>query len=73
MKSTEDGELLLGGNLFSVRVFTRSAWESRGESSGYTMVAEQNDSVYGIQVYSRDEQVKRSTDDIIKSFSLIEE
>ena len=73
VKSTEDGELLLGGNLFSVRVFTRSAWESGGVSCGYKMVAEQNDSVYGIQVYSRDEQVKRSTDDIIKSFSLIEE
>ncbi len=73
VKSSEEGELLLGGNLFSVRVFTRSAWESRGESSGYTMVAEQNDSVYGIQVYSRDEQVRRATEDIMKSFSLIDE
>ena len=54
-------------------VYTRSAGASGGVSCGYTMVAEQNDSVYGIQVYSRDEQVKRSTDDIIKSFSLIEE
>lgn len=73
VKSTEDGEMLLGGSLFSVRVFTRSAWESRGETSGYTLLAEQNDSVYGIQVYTRDEQVLRSTEDIMKSFSLLDE
>lgn len=70
---SSDGGLLLGGTLFSIRVFTRSAWESRGETSGYTMLAEQNDSVYGIQVQSRDEQVRRSTEDIIKSFSLLDE
>lgn len=72
VKSSDEG-LLLGGTLFSIRVFTRSAWESRGETSGYTMLAEQNDSVYGIQVSSRDEQVRRATDDIIKSFSLLDE
>ncbi len=37
------------------------------------MLAEQNDSVYGINVYSRDERVLRSTEDIKKSFSLLEE
>lgn len=73
VKSTEADGLLLGGTLFSIRVFTRSAWESRGETSGYTMLAEQNDSVYGIQVYSRDEQVRRATDDIMESFSLLDE
>lgn len=73
VKSSEGEGAILGGTLFSIRVFTRSAWESRGESSGYTMLAEQNDSVYGIQVYSRDEQVVRATEDIKKSFSLLDE
>ncbi len=72
VKSTDEGPLL-GGTLFSIRVFTRPAWESRGENSGYIMLAEQNDSVYGINVYSRDERVLRSTEDIKKSFSLLEE
>lgn len=72
VKSTDEGALLRG-TLFSIRVFTKPAWESRGENSGYTMLLEQNDSVYGIQVQSRDEQVLRSTEDIMKSFSLLEE
>lgn len=72
VKTTDEGELLRG-TLFSIRVFTRPAWESRGENSGYTMLLEQNDSVYGIQVQSRDEQVLRYVEDIIKSFSLLEE
>ena len=72
VKSAEEGTLL-GGTLFSIRVFTRPAWESRGENSGYTLLTEQNDSVYGINVYSRDERVLRSTEDIMKSFSLLEE
>lgn len=73
VKSTEEEGLLLGGTLFSIRAFTRSAWESRGETSGYTMLIEQNDSVYGIQVNSRDEQVERAAKDIMKSFSLLDE
>ncbi|RKJ41681.1 hypothetical protein D7X94_02380 [Acutalibacter sp. 1XD8-33] len=67
----EDGISLLGGTLFSIRVFTQSSWESRGETSGYTMLAAQNDSVYGIQIRSKDEKYRQILEEISRSFQLL--
>lgn len=71
--TSEDGDERFSGTLFSVRVFTRSAWESRGTSSGYQKLAEQNDSVYGIQITARDEQYRRAVQEIAKNFQLLTE
>ncbi len=73
MVTAEDMSLLLGSPLFSIRVFTQSAWESRGEGSGYTMLAEQGDSVYGIQVLTQDEKLLLTIEEIKNSFQMITE
>lgn len=69
----DDGSQLLGSTLFSIRVFTQSSWESRGETSGYTRLAAQNDSVYGIQIYTKDERLRRYVEDIAGGFQLLAE
>jgi hypothetical protein len=69
----EDGSELLGSTLFSIRVFTLSSWESRGETSGYTRLAGQNDSVYGIQILTKDQELRRYVEDIAKGFQLMAE
>lgn len=71
--TNESGEELLGGTLFSIRVFTQSAWESRGESSGYTRLEAQSDAVYGIQIITRDEQYRRAVQEIARNFTLLSE
>lgn len=71
---TEDpanGERLLGSPLFAIRVFTRSAWESRGESGGYELLCEQSDVVYGIQVLTSDEDLLRYIGWIKQDFKLL--
>ncbi len=69
----EDGSQLLGGKLFSIRVFTQTAWESRGEFSGYTMLAAENDSVYGIQITTKNEQDRLCAEEIARDFKLLTE
>lgn len=64
----EDGSQLLGSPLFSIRVFTRSAWNSRGETSGYEQLAAQGDLVYGIQTLTQDEAHLRAIARIKKQF-----
>lgn len=71
--SDESGEQLLGSTLFSIRAFTRSAWESRGEGGGYELLAAQNDVVYGIQVRTLDEDLLIRIDEMKKSFRLLSE
>lgn len=71
--TNEDGSQLLGGKLFSIRAFTRSAWESRGEFSGYSMLASQGDVVYGIQITTKNEQDQGYIDEIMESFQLLSE
>ncbi len=72
-ESPETGEKLLGSPLFSIRVFTRSSWESRGQSSGYEPLVSQNDVVYGIQVLTWDEDMRRCIDQIERDFKLLSE
>lgn len=71
--SDESGEQLLGSTLFSIRAFTRSAWESRGEGGGYQLLAAQNDVVYGIQVRTFDEELLVCIEEMKKSFRLLSE
>lgn len=73
IQSEEDGSYLLGQPLFAIRVFTRSAWESRGASSGYEQLAAQSDSVYGIQVFTRDSVMLQSIAQIKENFKLLSE
>lgn len=73
IQSEETEEQLLGSPLFSIRVFTRSAWESRGETSGYEQILAQGDVVYGIQPLSRDEQTTLYIKQIKGSFRLLSE
>lgn len=71
--SSESGEALLGSTVFSIRAFTRAAWESRGESAGYELLAAQNDVVYGIQVRTTDEQMLIDLEEIKAGFHLLTE
>lgn len=72
--SDEKGEeFLLGSPLFNIRVFTRSAWDSRGETSGYEQLAVQNDLVYGIQVLTAENRYARSIEQVKENFKLISE
>lgn len=69
----EDGSQRLGSALFAIRVFTQSSWESRGETSGYTQLTAQNDSVYGMQVFTKDPSLLRYVEDIAAGFQLLTE
>lgn len=73
--SDEEGQMLLGAPLFSIRVFTQSAWESRGQSSGFEKLASQDgaDLVYGIQILTQDKAYLRSINEIKENFRLIAE
>ncbi len=73
IKTAKSGEYLLGEPLFTIRVFTRSSWESRGPSSGYEKLATQNDSVYGIQTLTGDETMLRYIQQIKRDFKLLSE
>lgn len=72
-ESPETGEKLLGSPLFSIRVFTLSSWESRGESSGYELLASQNDAIYGIQILTWDRGQISLIEEIKKNFKLLSE
>lgn len=69
----EDGSQLLGSPLFTIRVFTQSAWDSRGETSGYEQLAVQGDQVYGIQILTQDENYLRAIAQIKRSFRVLTE
>ncbi|MCH5353799.1 MAG: hypothetical protein J1E06_10090 [Acutalibacter sp.] len=69
----QDGSYLLSEPLFAIRVFTRSAWESRGPTSGYELLATQNDSVYGIQVFTKNKFRLQSISQIKRDFKLLSE
>ena len=69
----EGDQPLLGSPLFSIRVFTRSAWESRGQSSGYQQLAAQGDLVYGIQSLTQDDSGQRVMDEVRENFRLLSE
>lgn len=72
-KPNEEGQQFLGAPLFSIRVFTRSAWDSRGQSGGYELLAAQADTIYGIQIFTEDEQMLRYIHRIRQDFKLITE
>ena len=69
----EGDQPLLGSPLFSIRVFTRSAWESRGQSSGYQQLAAQGDLVYGIQSLTQDDSGQRVMEEVRENFRLLSE
>ncbi len=69
----EDGLQFLGSPLFSIRAFTQSAWESRGQSGGYELLASQADTVYGIQIFTQSEQMLNYIRRIRQNFKLITE
>ena len=69
----EESGYLLGEPLFAIRVFTRAVWESRGSYSGYEQLAVQNDSVYGIQVFTQSRPLLRSISQIKQDFKLLSE
>ena len=71
--SLEGDDQLLGAPLFSIRVFPRPVWESRGQSSGYEILAIQGDLVYGIQPLTQDEEGQRIIQEVTDNFQLISE
>lgn len=71
--SLEGDDQLLGAPLFSIRVFPRPVWESRGQSSGYQILAVQGDLVYGIQPLTQDEEGQRIIQEVTDNFQLISE
>lgn len=72
-RSEETDEPLLGETLFSIRVFTRAAWENRGEIGGYEALAVQNDLVYGMQVRTSDPEMTGYIHEIKQNFSFLSE
>ena len=54
-------------------MFTRSAWDSRGETSGYQLLAQRGDLVYGIQTLTQDEAYESALAQIQETFTLIGE
>ena len=73
IKASEEDGYLLGEPLFAIRVFTRSAWESRGPTSGYELLAAQNDSVYGIQVFTKNNIRLQGISQVKRDFKLLSE
>lgn len=71
MVRAQDGRQLLGSPLFNIRVFTQPAWESRGEGSGYELLAAQGDSVYGIQVLTKEEGLLEAIESVKSTFRMI--
>ncbi len=71
MVRAQDGRQLLGSPLFNIRVFTQPAWESRGEGSGYELLAAQGDSVYGIQVLTKEEGLLEAIESVKSTFCMI--
>ena len=71
--SLEGDDQLLGAPQFSLRVFPRPVWESRGQSSGYQILAVQGDLVYGIQPLTQDEEGQRIIQEVTDNFQLISE
>ena len=69
----EDGSQLLGSPLFAIRVFTRSAWDSRGETSGYEQLEISGDLVYGIQTFTQDEEYLRLIAQVKAWFCVMDE
>lgn len=70
---TEDaeGNKFLGSTLFTIRVFTRSAWESWGESGGYILLVAQGDSVYCMQMLARNERDRNYVQQVADGFKLL--
>lgn len=71
--TSQDGETLMDGPLFTVRTFPRAAWEGRGEGSGFEALAAQNDVVYGIQVHTKDEDLLAYVETVKEEFHLLSE
>lgn len=67
-KAGENQEPLMGSPLFTIRVFTRAAWQQRGQTSGYEKLDEKDDYVYGIAVSATDEMIGPSIGTIKRSF-----
>lgn len=67
----EESEPLMGSPMFTVRVFSYSAWEQRGEPAGYEKLTEQNGYVYGILVYDNHANYSYSIDKIKQSFTIM--
>ncbi|WP_099205083.1 VCBS repeat-containing protein [Scatolibacter rhodanostii] len=67
---SEEKQALLGSPLFTIRVFTKSAWEQRGATGGYELLAEKNDYVYGISVLNTDGENLTAIKRIKKSFQI---
>ncbi len=72
-ESPETGEKLLGSPLFAIRAFTRSSWESRGETGGYEYLQSQGDTVYGMQILTKDDALLRYIEQIRDGFQLLGE
>lgn len=63
-------DALMNSPLFTVRVFTKNAWKQRGESSGYELLAEKQDYVYGISVLATDSAAQIAIRQIKYSFEI---
>ena len=60
----------IGSPLFTIRVFTKSAWEQRGQVGGYEVLAAKRDYVYGIDVFTTNEEALGAIARIKQSFQV---
>ncbi len=63
----------LGGEIFSIRVFTRAAWDREAEQAGYELLTTQGDVFYGIRGGSRASDWVSFRQTVKSSFSLLME
>lgn len=64
-------EPALGELLFTIRVFSETAWEQRGVPAGYEKLAAQNGKVYGIHIATKDTKYHIFLERVKSSFTLI--
>lgn len=67
----EGTEPRMGSILFSIRVFSETAWQQRGLPRGYEMLAAQNGRIFGIYVSTADVKYTMLIDRVKYSFQII--
>lgn len=72
--NTDDGgRQTIGSRLFSIRSFTRAAWEKEAADAGYELITTQGDVFYGIRVSARASEWVSFCDSLKDSFTLLSE
>ena len=64
-------EQWMGPRLFGIRVFSRAAWEERAKLGGYEPLIEEDEQIYALITYTKDEKYLLAIEKVKETFSLI--